>query len=62
MNQGMFETLISRLDRIIELMEAEQVISGEILELQADYEKAPTPPVEAEPKPATKPAKRSKAA
>jgi len=66
MNQGQFEAITSRLDRLIELLEAEQAISGEILELQADYEKVQTAPVEPELKPATKlrpeGSRRSKAA
>lgn len=65
MNQGQFDAIKLRLDRIIELLEAEQAISVEIAELQADYAKAnPAPPAEPEskPAPAKAPAKRSKAA
>lgn len=63
MNQGQFEAITSRLDRLIELFSAQRAVAIAEAEMRNAHEKATlAPPAELEPKPAPKPAKRSKAA
>ena len=61
MNQGQFEAITSRLDRLIELFSAQRAMAIAEAEMSDAHEKATLAPhAESEPKPAAKPAKRSK--
>ena len=63
MNQGQFEAITSRLDRLIELLEEQ--VGNEIdrmNKINKSYPSHESPVTEEQPKPAAKPAKRGKAA